>query len=366
MDHALAAVALLVIAATLLPMVRHDAWWVRSFDFPRAQVLVVGVAAAAGLLLRRPWSGWETALFAALVLALAWQVRCIAPYTPLLGKEVRAARVRPGDAQIAILVANVLMTNRSAGELLRQVRERQPDLVLTLEPDAWWEKALAPLDVDYPHSVRRPLDNCYGMLLHSRLPLEDASVRFLLSAAIPSIHARVVLPSGARCRLHCLHPEPPSPTEAERSTERDAELLVVAREVRECDEPTIVAGDLNDVAWSYTTKLFQKISGLVDPRKGRGFYNTFDARRPWLRFPVDHVFHSTDFELLELARLGRFGSDHFPIFVRLVHHPAAEAVQEAPAADRRDVALAEEKIEKADAPSAPELLSPRRFRRRGA
>jgi endonuclease/exonuclease/phosphatase (EEP) superfamily protein YafD len=350
MDVVLAILAAAVVLATAVPLLRLDAWWVRSLDFPRVQIFTLGAIVLAACLLRAPWSAPEAALVAALLLALAWQVRCIAPFTPLLPKEVRDGSARAGDAQLAVLVANVLMENRSAEGLLRQIRARQPDVVLTLEPDDWWEKRLSELDADYPHSVRQPQANRYGMLLQSRLPLEDASVRFLVDPEIPSIHARVRLASGARCRLHCLHPEPPSPTEGDSSTERDAELLVVAREVREHREPAVVAGDLNDVAWSRTTALFQKISRLLEPRKGRGLYNSFDARRPWLRFPVDHVFHSADFELLELARLEAFGSDHFPILVRLVHHPPARASQEAPAPGPGDFAEADEKVAKAAAP----------------
>jgi hypothetical protein len=106
----------------------------------------------------------------------------------------------------------------------------------------------------------------------------------------------------------------------------------------------VVCGDLNDVAWSRTTRLFQKVSGLLDPRKGRGFFSTFHARWPGLRWPLDHVFHSDSFRLIAMRRLPYVGSDHFPVNAVLSYEPQAEAEQEAPAADAEDLHEARETV----------------------
>jgi endonuclease/exonuclease/phosphatase (EEP) superfamily protein YafD len=124
-------------------------------------------------------------------------------------------------------------------------------------------------------------------------------------------------------------------------------LLILGRQLENSDLPTVVLGDLNDVAWSHTTHLFERISGLLDPRVGRGFYNSFNARRVLLRFPLDHLYHSNHFRLVDFERLPAFGSDHFPMFVALNLEPEAKSEQSAAPASSGDEVEASEKIEKA-------------------
>ena len=106
----------------------------------------------------------------------------------------------------------------------------------------------------------------------------------------------------------------------------------------------IVCGDLNDVAWSQTTRLFQRVSRLLDPRVGRGLYATFHADYPFARWPLDHLFHDETFALRRLDVLESIGSDHFPIYVQLLHDPALARHHEAPAADGEDHREATERI----------------------
>ncbi len=185
---------------------------------------------------------------------------------------------------------------------------------------------------NYPYTVLHPLDNAYGMALYSRFELVNPKVNFFIEDDIPSITTGVKLLSGNVINLYCLHPRPPVPVENDRSNERDAELLFVGRIIKEQNAPTIVAGDLNDVAWSRTTTLFQKISGLLDPRIGRGLYSSFHTKSSLIRFPLDHVFHSNHFRLAELRRLPNIGSDHFPIHIALTYEKTAELTQVEPVA----------------------------------
>lgn len=314
-------IALFLLVATALPLIREDDWWIRIFDFPRLQIALLSVAAIIALLLLRLRS--RLLLFILVLFLTAstiYQFSKVYPYTPLAPKQVLWHKQNQADRMLSIIVSNVFMPNRKYEAFLEMVRSKNPDIILAVETDLAWVDALQPLEAIYVHSVKKPLDNTYGMALYSKLKLIDPRTETLVENRVPSIHAKVSLPSQDVVSIHCLHPRPPTP-KTETTAKRDAELSVVAIAVGKIKLPIIVMGDLNDVAWSRTTKKFQKTSGLVDPRRGRGLYNTFDATNPLLRFPLDHVFHSTDFKLVSFERLPDIGSDHFPIYIELSYEP---------------------------------------------
>jgi len=311
------------IVALIASKLKLGHWSVRVFDFPRLQLLILAFATL--VLFFVPYLNtdpWNLLLLSGVVASFFFQARKIFPYTIFSGKEVKTSTKQTNEGEISLLVSNVYTPNREAQKLISLVRHYRPNLLLTLESDAWWEKQLEVLQPDYPQQVKIPLDNQYGMHLYANLTLENVKIRYLVKPDIPSIHAEVVLSTGKKVQIHCLHPEPPSPSESDTSVPRDAELLIVGKNVENAELPVLVFGDLNDVAWSRTTRLFQKISGLLDPRKGRGFFNTFHAKHPMLRWPLDHIFLSRHFLLKRIKRLPSISSDHFPMYARFELSPA--------------------------------------------
>ena len=327
-----------------------DHWWVRGVEFPRIQIMILGIIAWVGMLVfGTEWQLGQWLLFIVLSITLAFQLRMVLPYTKLWKKEVKNAKDKPevDECQLKIMVSNVLTPNDETQKLVDLVKDKQPDILITLETDKKWETALNQIEADYPYTVKVPLDNLYGMHLYSKLELINPEVKYLMIDDIPSIHTQMRLQGGQIIWLYCLHPMPPSPTEADKSTTRDAELLMVGKHIKENNQTAILAGDLNDVAWSKTTRRFQRISGLLDPRIGRHFINTFHVKYPFLRWALDHIFHSACFTVVDIKRMPSIGSDHFPVMTTLQYEPEQASKQEsnAPTEKAEDVKEAKNTIE---------------------
>ncbi|WP_192823501.1 endonuclease/exonuclease/phosphatase family protein [Rufibacter sp. LB8] len=354
MKIALEVLGCFLILASLLTLIKSTYWWIRVLDFPRVQVAVFSllVLGAYGWLY-----GFELTtqkIFAGLlVLGIVNELVHVYKFTPLVKVQALRSKLKAPKNTFGFMISNVRMSNKRYEKFLQVVRENDPDMLLVNEPNQAWADAISELDERYPYCIKKPLENTYGMMFFSKFKLSNINVRYLVEEGIPSFYAVVELPTGKKFDLFTVHPQPPH---LNKDTDlREAELLTVAKMAKESPLPSLVAGDLNDVAWSYTTNLFRKISGLLDPRIGRGFYNTYNAFVPFFRYSLDHIFYDPAFRLIRMKCLRFFGSDHFPIFIRLNFEPLEADEHEVPEPDQEEKEDAEELLNNLGDTSRPTL-----------
>jgi endonuclease/exonuclease/phosphatase (EEP) superfamily protein YafD len=335
--------ASLLLLTVLLPLIKKDLWIFRIFDYPRFQkFIIIGVLAVAWIVNFYNSNKWPDHIYTFLLsfsfLHLGY---LIVPFT-FFGKKMIEKVKQDHNPCLNLLVANIYQYNKNYHKLLELVRQKNPDIIFLVETNHQWLEAVKILRNEYPYYIEIPKENTYGLLFYSKLPLIHYEINYLIDKEVPSIIADVKF-NNQSVRIYGLHPTPPVPQENMHSTDRDAEILLVARRAKEHKGPCIVLGDLNDVAWSYTTKLFLKTSGLLDPRRGRGFFSTFHAKYFLLRWPLDHYFVSSHFRLIGMKVEKHINSDHFPISICLVIHSEDDKNKMEP--DREDKKMAAEKIE---------------------
>lgn len=347
MKIALELLGCIAILASLLTLVKSTYWWIRILDFPRVQVALLStlILGAYGwfygfeLLTQKIFAGL-------LVLGIVNELVHVYKFTPMVRVQALRSKLKAPKNSFGIMISNVRMSNTRYDRFLKVVHDNDPDLLLINEPDHRWANAISELDERYPYCIKEPLENTYGMMFYSKFKLTHTEVRYLVEDGIPSFYMLIELPTGKKFDLFTVHPQPPH---LNKDTDtREAELLTVAKMAKDSPYASIVIGDLNDVAWSYTTNLFRKISGLLDPRIGRGFFNTYNAFVPFFRYSLDHIFYDPAFRLIRIKRLPFFGSDHFPMFIRLNYEPLEADEHHVPEPDQEEKEDAEELLNKLD------------------
>lgn len=308
--------SVILIIGAFIPFLREQTWWLRAWTYARLQILVlVTVTLIPFYIYLAPIRGFDAIIFGGLILAAASCLRDIFPFTKLGLKQVQNAKNQKPQIDVKMMVGNVLMENEHYADYLEQIKSVSPDIVFLVETNEAWREKLSDLETLYPHTYLLPLEDFNGMLFYSRFPIQSVLERYLVQDYIPSLTLDLDIGYTQNLKLYGVHPRPPRPEDD--TSDLDKELRLVAGEVGHSNLPTIVTGDLNDVGWSSTTKRFLRLSGLLDPRHGRGLFNSYNAKNLLVRWPLDHVFHSNHFRLKEMKRLEPCGSDHFPILIEL-------------------------------------------------
>ncbi|TFZ04274.1 endonuclease/exonuclease/phosphatase family protein [Ramlibacter rhizophilus] len=328
--------------ASLLPLTETDTWWVRYLDFIRVQLFIaIIILLVLWLLLVPPWRAGRTLGLGVLVfpaLALGYHAYRLHPYAPGAAVQAVSMDACPEDARLRVLVANVKRDNELAEPFLALVKRSDPDVLVVLETDAWWDQKLSALRGRFGHVVQSiPQDNAYyGMHVFSRFELLGPEFLHLFGDVTPTLSSGLRLPGGGQVRLFALHPRPPQAW-SQPTTSRDGHLMQIALDARESRVPSILAGDFNAAPWERSVRRAMRIGGLLDPRVGRGFIPTFEAGSTLKSWPLDQVLFQEGLGLMAFERLPDFGSDHYPVMAQLCLSQDAAASQSAPALEPDDL-----------------------------
>lgn len=352
--------AFFLIVVAILPFISDQHWIFRIGEFARIQKSVLLLLAfITGMVLVEEQNLLFYVSQGLLLIFFIYNLVVLLPYTQLFSNKIPKA-VPNRSGSITLLSVNVYQFNTEYHRLIDLIRETEPDIILTMETNQAWEDALSVLDSDYTNYQKIAQENTYGMHFYTRLKTHALHTHYFIADDLPSLQVALESPKGIRFTLFGVHPPPPSPTEEETSKERDGELLAVGKLVGKLNEPVVVVGDFNNVAWAKSSILFRKTSELIDPRIGRGFVSTFHAKSRLLRFPIDLLYHSPEIFIEEFKAMPPIGSDHLPLFckfyINCLNKEQEERVDELEQDEKEEVdeLIEEGKEEESDRPKVAE------------
>ena len=200
------------------------------------------------------------------------------------------------------------------------VSKREPDVVALVEVDKKWIDAIEPTMRRYPYSKIFLVGP--GMAFFCKFPIEQCEARYYGRSHHPRITATIRV-DNRPVRLIFAHPT--TPKNENGYHERNQEISLLGQEVSALPSPKVLIGDLNCGPWSPVFGNLLK-AGLRDSQQGFGPQPSWPARVgrvidgmpiPPL-VPIDHVLASEDIVVLQRTAGPSIGSDHLPVFVKIV------------------------------------------------
>lgn len=310
---ALIFVSVISFTGTLLPYLKNKVWWVRGQAYLRQWYFFINLFCLFFWIILLPHSYFIVLPIIVFCIASSLCFVDIFPFSLMYPPEIIGTD--KNEQTLSILIYNVKEDNDRYQDLIELQDAIKPTLLLLLETNEKWNNALLQIEPQYKNTIKAIREDTYGLILMSRLEFRSSQINYLSDDQIPSVEV-VFNFLNRPIQFLGLHPKPPIPGEALTSKQKDREFEAASKLLSKTRDQylQIVAGDLNDVVWSRTSKKFKKKTGLKDPRVGRGTYSTFPTYFP-IRFPLDQIFCSPSFKLSEIKRLPNIGSDHYPIFV---------------------------------------------------
>lgn len=309
--------SVLLILISLLPFIQNKHWVFRTAEFIKLQLLPLQVIAVVGSLFFVENHSFLWYIQGIQISLIGYHFYILLHYSKFWKTPRMPSKAQQAQQPIKVISCNVYQFNRDHQRFIDLITREKPDIFLTMESNAAWEKAMRPLEKEYPNFKKVTLENTYGMHFYTKLELvSPIQTHFFVANDLPSIEAELATANGQQFTFFGIHPPPPSPTEEETSEERDGDILSLAKRIKKMKterNPVIVTGDFNTVAWAKSSRLFRKTSQLIDARIGRAVLSTFHTKYWFYRVPLDLLFHSPKIFVKTLSTYPSIGSDHFPL-----------------------------------------------------
>ena len=300
-----------------IPLLEAEHWLVRGQEYIKVIYLFFALTLLSLLLIIGDFTVAKYIFIGLNVSSIFYCLQKFIPLTSLFPTQLPAAKQLVPSRQIKILVFNVWQKNEQYQKVSDFLMDEKADIVFLLETNQPWYHGLKSVIHEYPHVITSITNDTYGLILMSKLDVQDQQVNHIITDNIPSMEMRFIK-NGKEIMLYGLHPKPPIIGESIYSSKKDKEFQKIASRINENSELLghLAIGDYNEVSWGRTFKSFWKSANLKDPRRGRFFKPTFPSYLP-IRVPLDHVLCSNDFEFVNFEVKDNLGSDHFPIVVTL-------------------------------------------------
>jgi len=312
--------AIIILTTTLLSLISDTSWrYLKMLDFLRIQYFIFGgVMLIIFIWITERWKWYDTVFASMIAMSMLFQSSYLINYTPLVSKTI-PDDASPNEEGLKLMVYNLYIENEEYNEALNMLNEANADVLVILETTPVWEEKLASLKRKYPFTTGTVNTVGYGMTVYSNILMKNLERHYLHNKNVPSYSFEIQPDNMPQIQIYSVHPPPPKHFEnmPDNSGKEEKALSIIGNRIKNDSKPTIVMGDLNDVAWGDTEKLMQAGNKLHDIRVGRGFYNTFSAHNFLMKWPLDHFFITEHFTVKNLQLFDNAGSDHYPIFVEL-------------------------------------------------
>jgi endonuclease/exonuclease/phosphatase (EEP) superfamily protein YafD len=235
------------------------------------------------------------------------------------GSAAAAAQGRP---RLRVMSANLLVSNQQPDAIIAEILAADPDVLLVQEYPQHWHDALSKaLRSRYPYSTWVIQDDSFGMATYSRIPFIDPVNNFLPLGVSRVPQSRMVVTLGGReialYNVHLLPPRSLSYVTEHRRQFADLRALLSSESL-----PYVLTGDFNFTPTAPQAHHLSRI-GARDSHDlaGTGRAATWPVQGVLRYVPgihLDHVYVSSQLEVIQHEIGTGSGSDHRPVIVEIV------------------------------------------------